>query len=182
MDVDFSPMLAFHVGQLIGGIMAVGAIMVLPRLILMGVEWITGTVDDTAGDRWESHASKNGIWHDDDGYAFSSSGGITYVCPIATAAPAAQAYDPIAPGPLSAPVDPTSQPSTQPVPRDVHAVFSRPQGNYVDVLAAQGFQYAGCIETEKGTRVAMRGQGRTYTFDLAQVRKSGISPIVQCRI
>ncbi|WP_271298915.1 hypothetical protein [Sphingomonas sp. CV7422] len=116
------------------------------------------------------------------GYAFTSSGGITYVCPIAAPAPTAQAYDPTAPGPLSGSSDVSQPAAVQPPIREVHAVFSRPQGNYVDVLAAQGFQYAGCIETDKGTRVAMKGQGRTYTFDLSLVRKSGISPIVQCRI
>ncbi|WP_271298909.1 hypothetical protein [Sphingomonas sp. CV7422] len=76
MDVDFASLIhAVSVTTVVAGVIVVGSSMILPRVARLGVDWIKGTVDDSAGDRWDRYASKNGIWYDDDGYARTKDGG-----------------------------------------------------------------------------------------------------------
>lgn len=113
------------------------------------------------------------------GYELTQQGGVTYVCPAAQKTDSDQlltvpslANSPETASAKSAPVSPPS----------AFASFAAEGDGLVDRLSHLGYEPAGCIDTREGVRVAMKGGTRTIMVSISEVRKSGISPLVQCRV
>jgi len=128
------------------------------------------------------------------GYVFTEQDGVTYVCPpggdggasgtsgrtFQSATPEMASYGPLNPAPGIGQEQYAQQPAqSSATPMQQLSYQARTP---VDRLIASGWIFAGCIETDQGDRVSLKGPQGYMTFSRKDVEKSDAGVYLRCRI